>query len=81
MSITIKTPEEQQKMREAGRMAADLLDFIAPHIVPGVTTEELDKLCHDYQVNEQKTVPIPTIAGVVAIVVGLGLVFAARTRR
>ena len=46
-------------MREAGRMAADLLDFIAPHIVPGVTTEELDKLCHDYQVNEQKTVPAP----------------------
>ena len=59
MSITIKTPEEQQKMREAGRMAADLLDFIAPHIVPGVTTEELDKLCRDYQVNEQKTVPAP----------------------
>jgi len=59
MTITIKTPEEQQKMREAGRMAADLLDFIAPHIVPGVTTEELDKLCHDYQVNEQKTVPAP----------------------
>lgn len=46
-------------MREAGRMAADLLDFIAPHIVPGVTTDELDKLCHDYQVNEQKTVPAP----------------------
>jgi methionyl aminopeptidase len=59
MSITIKTPEERQKMREAGRMAANLLDFIAPHIVPGVTTDDLDKLCHDYQVNEQQTIPAP----------------------
>ncbi len=57
MHITIKTPEEQQKMREAGRLAAEVLDMIGPHVVPGVTTEELDRLCHDYIVNVQGTIP------------------------
>jgi methionyl aminopeptidase len=57
MPITIKTPEEQEKMRVAGRLAADVLDMIGPHVVPGVTTEELDRLCHDYIVNEQRAIP------------------------
>jgi methionyl aminopeptidase len=59
MSITIKTPEEQQKMRVAGRLAADLLDMIGAHVVPGVTTAELDAICHDYIVKEQHAIPAP----------------------
>lgn len=57
MPVTIKSPEEQEKMRIAGRLAADVLDMIAPHIQPGVTTEELDQLCHDYIVNTQQAIP------------------------
>jgi len=59
MSVTIKTPEEIEKMRVAGRLAAEVLDFVAPHVRPNVTTGELDALCHDYMVNVQKTVPAP----------------------
>jgi len=59
MSVTIKTPEEIEKMRVAGRLAAEVLDFITPHVRPNVTTDELDALCHDYMVNVQKTVPAP----------------------
>jgi methionyl aminopeptidase len=59
MTVTIKTPAEIEKMRIAGRLAADVLDMIGPHVQPGVTTEELDQLCHDYIVNEQKAVPAP----------------------
>jgi methionyl aminopeptidase len=57
MHITIKSPEEQQKMREAGRLAAEVLDMIGPHVVPGVTTEELDRLCYEHIVNVQGTIP------------------------
>jgi methionyl aminopeptidase len=57
MSVTIKTPEEIEKMRIAGRMAAEVLEMIGPHVQPGVTTEELDKLCHDHIVNVQKAIP------------------------
>src|SRR6266404_4996955 len=57
MHVTIKTPEEQEKMRIAGRLAAEVLDMIAEHVVPGVTTEELDRLCHDHIVNVQRSVP------------------------
>ena len=57
MHVTIKTPEEQEKMRAAGRLAAEVLDMIGPHVVPGVTTDELDRLCHDHIVNVQRTVP------------------------
>ncbi len=57
MAITIKTPEEQQKMRVAGRLAAEVLDMIGPHVQPGVTTEELDRICNEYIVNTQKTIP------------------------
>ena len=59
MSVHIKTPEEIEKMRTAGRLAAEVLDFIAPHVKPNVTTDELDALCHDYMVNVQKTIPAP----------------------
>jgi methionyl aminopeptidase len=59
MSVTIKTPEEIEKMRVAGRLAAEVLDFITPYVRPNVTTDELDALCHDYMVNVQQTVPAP----------------------
>jgi methionyl aminopeptidase len=57
MKITIKTPEQLAKMREAGRLAAEVLDMIGPHVKPGVTTEELDKLCHEHIVEKQKAIP------------------------
>ena len=57
MPITIKTQEEQAKMRVAGRLAAEVLDMIAPHVQPGVTTDELDRLCHDYIVENQQAIP------------------------
>ncbi len=59
MPAVIKTPEEIQGMRLAGRLAGEVLDFITPHVVPGVTTGELDRLCHDYMVNEQGCIPAP----------------------
>src|SRR5688500_16735527 len=59
MNITIKSPAEQDKMRAAGRLAADLLDMIGAHIQPGVTTDDLNRICHDYQVDVQKAVPAP----------------------
>jgi methionyl aminopeptidase len=57
MPVTIKTPEQIEKMRIAGRLAADVLEMIAAHVKPGVSTEELDALCHDYIVNVQQAVP------------------------
>jgi len=57
MPITLKTSEEQQKMREAGRLAAEVLDMIGEHVKPGVTTDELDRLCHDHIVQVQQAVP------------------------
>ena len=57
MNITIKTPEDQDKMRAAGRLAASVLDMIEPYVQPGVTTEELDKRCHDFIVGELKSIP------------------------
>jgi len=59
MTIQIKTAGEIEKMRVAGRLAAEVLDFIAPQVKPGVTTGAIDQLCHDYMVQEQKTVPAP----------------------
>ncbi|PLY15131.1 MAG: type I methionyl aminopeptidase [Sedimenticola sp.] len=59
MSIVIKTPDEIEKMRVAGRLAADVLDFIEPHVIPGITTDELNQLCHDYIVNTQDAIPAP----------------------
>ena len=57
MPLTLKSPEEQQKMREAGRLAAEVLDMIGEHVKPGVTTDELDRLCHDHIVQVQQAVP------------------------
>ncbi|MDY0066293.1 MAG: type I methionyl aminopeptidase [Steroidobacteraceae bacterium] len=59
MQVTIKTPAEQEKMRVAGRLAADVLDMITPYVTPGVSTEELNQRCHDYIVNVQGAVPAP----------------------
>ncbi|HVY53109.1 MAG TPA: type I methionyl aminopeptidase, partial [Gammaproteobacteria bacterium] len=58
-SITIKTPEEIEKMRTAGRLAAEVLDMIGPHVKEGVTTEELNQICHDYITQVQKAIPAP----------------------
>ncbi len=59
MAITLKTPEEIEQMRTAGRLAAEVLDYITPFVQPGITTGELDRLCHDYMVNVQGTIPAP----------------------
>lgn len=59
MAVRIKTPEEIEKLRIAGRLAAEVLDFIAPHVLPGVSTEALDQLCHDYIVKVQQAIPAP----------------------
>lgn len=59
MTIKIKTPEEIEKMRVAGRMAAEVLEMIEPHIQAGVTTNELNQICHDYIVDKQDAIPAP----------------------
>jgi methionyl aminopeptidase len=59
MSISIKTADEIEKMRVAGRLAADVLKMIAPYVEPGVSTDKLDELCHNFIVNEQKAIPAP----------------------
>lgn len=55
----IKTQDEIKKMRVAGRLAASVLDFIKPHVKAGVSTEELDTLCHDFIVNDLESIPAP----------------------
>jgi methionyl aminopeptidase len=57
MTIKLKTPAEIQKLRIAGKLAADVLEMIAPHIVPGANTGELNQIMHDYMVNHQQTIP------------------------
>jgi methionyl aminopeptidase len=59
MPVSIKTPDEIEKMRVAGRLAADVLEMIEPHVKPGVSTGELDRICHDYIVNVQHAIPAP----------------------
>jgi methionyl aminopeptidase len=59
MQVTIKTPEDIAKMRVAGRLAAEVLEMIDEHVKPGVTTERLNQLCHDYIVNVQQAIPAP----------------------
>ena len=59
MSIAIKTPDEAEKMRIAGRLAAEVLEMIEPYVQPGITTDELDRICHDYIVGVQKAIPAP----------------------
>lgn len=59
MAVIIKTPEEIKKMRIAGRLAADVLDMIGEHVKPGVTTDEINQICHDYIIEEQHAIPAP----------------------
>ncbi len=59
MTVTIKTADEQDKMRVAGRLAADVLDMISDYVKPGVTTGELDRICHEYITEVQSAVPAP----------------------
>lgn len=59
MSIVIKTAAEIEKMRVAGRLAAEVLEMIEPHVKTGVTTDELNQICHDYIVNVQQAIPAP----------------------
>jgi methionyl aminopeptidase len=55
----VKTPEAIEKIKIASQMAAQVLVMIAPHVKPGVSTETLDNICHDYIVNTLKAVPAP----------------------
>jgi methionyl aminopeptidase len=57
MKISLKTPEDIEKMRVAGRLAAEVLRVVEPHVKPGVSTAELDRICHDHIVNVQKAIP------------------------
>ena len=59
MAILIKDQNEIEKMRVAGRLAGEVLQMIRPYVVAGVTTGELDRICHDYIINEQKAIPAP----------------------
>jgi methionyl aminopeptidase len=59
MSVSIKTPDDILKMRGAGRLAAEVLEMIGEHVKPGVSTGELDRICHDYIVNQQQAIPAP----------------------
>ena len=54
-----KSPEDIEKMRIAGRLAAEVLDLVSTHIMPGITTAELDAVCHDHIVHVQRAIPAP----------------------
>lgn len=57
--IIIKNQEDIAKMRIAGRLAAEVLEMIEPYVKEGITTDELDKICYDYIVNDQNAIPAP----------------------
>ncbi len=57
MTIQLRTADDIAKMRVAGRLAAEVLELIGQYVVPGVSTEELDKICHDHIVDVQKAIP------------------------
>jgi methionyl aminopeptidase len=59
MNVTIKTPDEQDKMRVAGRLAADVLDMIGKYVRPGISTDELDHVCHKFITEHQDAIPAP----------------------
>jgi|TARA_B110000014_G_scaffold248941_1_gene223766 methionyl aminopeptidase len=59
MTVNIKNKEDIKKMRIAGKLASQVLDYISNFVTPNITTEELDKLCHEYMVNVQETIPAP----------------------
>ncbi len=57
--MTADSPEQIEKMRIAGRLAAEVLEMIAPYVKPGISTGELDRICHEYIVNVQQAIPAP----------------------
>ena len=57
MSVNLRTPEQIAKMRIAGKLAAEVLELIGEYVIPGVSTEELDRICHDHIVHNQKAIP------------------------
>jgi len=57
MPVTVKTPAQIEQMRVAGRLAAEVLEMLVPHVRPGVSTEDLDRLAYDHIVNVQKAIP------------------------
>ena len=57
MKVSIKSPQDIENMRIAGRLAAEVLQMIAPHVKPGVTTAELDRICHEHIVQVQQSIP------------------------
>ena len=59
MAIQLKTDDDLSRMRTAGQLTRSVLDMIGPHVKPGVTTGELDEICHDYIVNSLEAVPAP----------------------
>ena len=59
MSQTLKSAADIERMRDAGRLASEVLDFVTPHVRPGVSTGRLNELCHNFMVNVQGTVPAP----------------------
>ncbi|MFT7243238.1 MAG: methionyl aminopeptidase [Candidatus Azotimanducaceae bacterium] len=59
MAVELKTPEAIEKMRIVGALAARQLEMIEAHIKPGISTGELDRICHDFTVNEQDAIPAP----------------------
>ena len=59
MNVSIKTADEIQKMRVAGRLAAEVLEMIEEHVVAGISTDQLNTICHDYIVNKQNAIPAP----------------------
>ncbi|MBL0086519.1 MAG: type I methionyl aminopeptidase [Ideonella sp.] len=59
MPISLKTAADIEGMRIAGRLTSEVLDMLVPHVKPGITTEQIDKLCHDHIVYEQQAIPAP----------------------
>ena len=59
MAISIKTEADIEKMRVAGRLTAEVLDHIGPYIRPGITTDQIDRICHEYMTEVQKVIPAP----------------------
>ena len=59
MSISIKSADQIEKMRLAGKLASSVLEMIGEHVITGVTTEKLDQICHDFIVNDLDSIPAP----------------------
>ena len=57
MKINLKNQDQISQMRVAGQLAAEVLEMITPYVVPGVSTEELDKRCYEFIVNDQQAIP------------------------